>query len=813
MLARGLGLEGTERAAFEAAAVGYAPAGEFPAGGVAVPRTLPRDVTSFTGREHEIAQLTGSVASATAGILAISGMAGIGKTALAVHVAHILAMRFPDGQLFLPLHGHTPGQQPMDPADALASLLLTTGVAATEIPPGLEPRAGLWRDRLAGKRFLLVLDDAASSAQVQPLLPGTAGSLVLVTSRRLLASLEDAYQTRLDTLPTLDAAVLLVRLAGRPGLEPHDPAVGQITTLCGYLPLAIALLARQLHHHPSWTPAALAAELTAAQDRLELMVSERSSVGAAFDLSYRDLPKAEQQLFRRLGLHPGVDIDLYAAAALGGIGLNTARRYLSALYDQYFLTEPTYGRYRLHDLIREHARILVSADPAADRDQALRQLLDYYQYTAGIAAARLAPLHSGQPAAPATMLVKVPHLPDRASALSWARAERADLLACLDYATRTGQDTRVVALTAAVGVLLRHDGPWPEAVIRYATAARAARALGDRQAESGALTDLGVIYRLTGDYPGAAQALEQALEIYRDLGDRGGEATALANLGDLYSQTGDISGAAQVLEQALEIYRDLGDRFGQANALSSLGAAGLLRGDYPSAAQALEQALEIYRDLGDRGGEATALANLGDLYSQTGDISGAAQVLQEALEIYHDLGDRFGQAGALTYLGFIYRLTGDYPGAARSLQEALAIHRDLGDRFGQANALGGLGAVSRLTGDYQSASHNLEQALAIYRDLSARGGEATALNELGALNQILGNLSKADACYQQALDLSRAIGSSWDQAHALAGLGRSALAAGRGLDAQALLRQALEIFLRIGAAEADGVADELQVLA
>ena len=387
LLAGALGLDGPAREQFVAAARGRAPAGEVLAAAAgetgtgsgsaaAASRTLPRDIAAFTGRAGELERLTAGLAGAApgggvVGICAIGGMAGIGKTTLAVHAAHRLAGRFPDGQLFLPLHGHTPGQRPVDPADALASLLLAAGVAAQAIPAGLDARAGCWRDHLAGKKILLVLDDAAGHEQVGPLLPGTAGCLVLVTSRRRLAALEDAAVLSLDTLPPAEAAVLLARLAGRPDLGPADAGVGEITRLCGYLPLAIGMLGRQLAHHPSWTPAGLAADLAAAAvGRLELMAAENLSVAAAFDLSYRDLTAGQRRLFRRLGLHPGPDIDAYAAAALAGTSLAAARRGLEALYGQHLITEPARGRYRLHDLLREHARALAAADDPAARDAA-----------------------------------------------------------------------------------------------------------------------------------------------------------------------------------------------------------------------------------------------------------------------------------------------------------------------------------------------------------------------------------------------------------------------------------------------------------
>jgi tetratricopeptide (TPR) repeat protein len=823
-------------------------------GAPAATRSLPRDISSFTGRQQELDQLAEAAAAAggVVSIHAIGGMAGVGKTAFAVHAAHRLADRFPGGQMFLPLHGHTPGQSPVEPADALASLLLAAGVPAGQIPPGLEARMALWRDRLAERQLLLILDDAASSEQVRPLLPGAGGTLVLVTSRRHLSALDDATAVSLDMLPSSEAAALLVRLAGRTGLSPDDPAVAEITRLCGFLPLAIGMVARQLHHHPAWTAAGQASELASARDRLELMATENLSVAAAFNLSYQDLSEDQQRLFRRLGLHPGADTDAYAAAALDGTDVSVARRGLEALYDQYLLTETSHGRYRLHDLIREHARALADRlDPDSDRSSAIARLLDYYQYTAARADALIA--RQARPApADGTVPAAVPDLDDREQALAWARAERASLLACLDYATGTGQYDRIIALTIGIAGLLRLDGPWTDAITRHESAIQAARYLDDRLGQAGALHDLGVVRRRTGDYPAAAQALEQALDIYRDLGDRLGHANALRELGIVQQMTGDYPGAAQAQEQALDIYRDLGDRLGQAGALRDLATVRLAAGDYPAAAQVLEQALGIYRDLGDRFGQASTLRYLGDVGLETGDYPAAARALEQALGICLDLGDRLGQANALTSLGDVSQLTGDYPAAAQALgqalgiygdlgsrlgqanafhalgdvrrvtgdypaaaqvlEQALGIYRDLGDRLGQANVLSDLGAVRRVTGDYPAAAQDLEQALVIYRDLGNRRGEAATLNQRGTLHRVSDEPAQAQRCHQQALQLARDLASAWDEAHALAGLGRCALAAGQAAQAEDLLRQALEIFQRIGAAEVSDLQTELAAL-
>ena len=489
--------------------------------------SLPPDTAAFTGRNKELDRITAAVtqAAGAGGVVAIDGMPGAGKTALAVHAAHLLRDRFPDWQLFIDLHAHTPGQDAVLPRATLARLLAATGVDARYLPEDTEGRAALWRDRMAGQRALLVLDNAASSAQVTPLLPGGDGCLVLVTSRRHIGDLPGAVVSLLlETLPQDKAREMFVHLALRAADGPAG-AVAELARLAGYLPLAISLLARVYARHPAWTLADLTAETSTS---MLTLAAERNSVAAAFEVSYRYLDPGQQEFFRRLGLHPGATIDAYAGAALADTGLQDASRLLDGLHSEGLLTEAGYRRYGMHDLIRRYVQNRAAADPAADRNRALDRLLDYYQHTAAITEALLA-RQSRTRAAPAPLSPSavIPDLPDRTRALSWARAERADLLACLDHATQTGRHARVAALTSAVAALLLLDGPWTDALTRHATAVQAARHFGDRQDEANAINDLGVVRRWTGDYPGATDNLEEALRIFRDLGYRRGQADAL----------------------------------------------------------------------------------------------------------------------------------------------------------------------------------------------------------------------------------------------------------------------------------------------
>jgi tetratricopeptide (TPR) repeat protein len=823
-------------------------------GGAAATRALPRDISSFTGRAHELDRLAPGAAGAggVIGIYAIDGRAGIGKTAFAVHAAHQLAASFPDGQVFLPLHGHTAGQRPVAPADALASLLLAAGVEARQIPAGLPARTQLWRDRLAGRRLLLVLDDAAGNEQVGPLLPGTESCLVLVTSRRRLTALDETAAVSLDVLPAGQAADLLVRMADRPGLDPGDPVVARIAALCGYLPLALGLLARQLHHRPAGRAADLAAELAAARSRAELTSAGDGSVAAALSLACRDLTAAQQRLLDRLGLYPGTDIDVWAAAALDDCDPATAGRSLAALCDRHLITEPACGRYRWHDLVRDYARARAAAEDPVEADAAVSRLLGYLEHTAATADAVLARHPRPDVAARYLPPAAAPALDSYDQALAWLRAGRADLLACIAHAAGHGLRARLVALTAGLSSLLRMDGPWAESLELCGAAVGAAHELGDQVAEAGArsdlaalrdrtgdyagaaaelehalrlyrgagsqvgeaaaLSELGVARYLTGDAPGALADLERSLELYLALGSRQGEAAALNELGNLRGWGGDLPAASRALARSLELCRELGDRHGEASARGRLGAMRIMAGDFADATTALEESLRLYRELASRGGEAATLSGLAMVRRMTGDYPAAIGAQQRALVLYRELGHQLGEAGSLYDLGICQRMQGDLPAAIRAHERSLEIFRDIGNLVGQSAALNELGVAHTLTGDYPAAALTLAEALEAARGAGRRAGEAEVLNNLGTLRLRTGDPSAALACHRSALDVARAVSSPLEEARALEGAGRCALSAGRAPAAAVGLRQALKIYQRIGAAEAAGLAADLASL-
>ena len=790
---------------------GTARASDYGAAAPQVQASLPPDAAAFIGRSKEMISIRAAVmgAAAPGGVWRStrSGDAWSGQDRTGCARGPLLAGHFPDRQLFIDLHAHTPGHEPVRPEDALARLLAAVGADPQFVPADFDGRAGLWRDRMAGQRVVLVLDNAADSSQVAPLLPGAAGCVVLVTSRRHLGDLPGAVtQVPLDVLPRQEAADMFTRLAPRSTRDADR--VKEVVGLAGFLPLAISLLARLFDQHQSWSLANLADETKA---RLLDVTAESRSIYAAFEVSYQFLDPGRQRFFRLLGVHPGAATDDYAAAALTGTSRSEAAGHLEALYREGVLTETACCRYGMHDLVRRYARDKAASTPA-DSQQAADRLLDYYQHAAALASERLARQTRPGPPPPVPDAFEFPVLEDAGRALAWARAERASLLACLDHAAGTGQHVRVISLTAGLAMVLWRDGPWADAVTRHAAAVDSARRTGDRLGEANALSDQGIVQRLTGEYPGAAKTLRQAMRTYRDLGDQLGQANVLRELGAMRGMTGKFAGAAKTLQKALGIYRDLGDQLGQANALRDLGTVRWLTGEYPGAAEVLQEALDIYRSTGNQHGEANALTDLGGVRQLTGDSPEAARALEQALSIYRAAGNRHGEANALTQLGTVRRETGKYSGAAQALEQALSIYRAAGNRHGEANSLTELGIVRRETGKYPGAAQALEQAMSIWHDLGSRHGEAETLNEQAALYQIRGDLALAQQRHRQAMRLARMISSAHNEARALAGLGRCAIADGNAARAEVLLRRAFQIFQRIGAAEARSVRADLNGL-
>jgi class 3 adenylate cyclase/tetratricopeptide (TPR) repeat protein len=725
----------------------------------AATRTLPRDVSSFTGRETEMARLLADVAAGgrQLGICAIDGMAGAGKTTLAVHAAHMLASSFPDGQFFLSLHAHTPGERPVDPADALASLLMTAGVAAQQIPAGLEARAGQWRDYVAGKSILLLLDDAIGHEQVRPLLPGTPDSLVLITSRRRLTALEDVAVISLDAMQPHEAEVLLARLAGREDLDSEAGLAAEIARLCGYLPLAIGMLASQLRHHPARTAAGLAAEMAAASDRLAILQAENLSVAAAFDLSYADLTGVQQRSFCRLGLVPGHDFDGYAAAALDDTSLESARRQLDALYDHHLITEPAPGRYLLHDLIREHARSLAAANEEDSR-AAVGRLVNYYAHTAAAASKHIATwttLGGRQP--PGRPPASAPQIASSRQASAWLESERPNLHAAAKYAAARAMSGDAISIVTAIGGFLRARGYWDQAADLYRTALAAAREAGDQLGEAGALDELGLLQQITGDYAAATANLARAADLFRDIGDGTGRAYALNHLGLVHQDTGEYKAAEADHRAALASARAAADLLAEAVSLTDLGRVQRFTGDYPSAIASYETAVRMLRSVNSQFDLAVGLIDLGVMRGLAGDYEAGADCERQARDLFRDLGDRLGQAWALDELGLIQQLTEDYDGAAASVSEAIELVRGLGDRRGLAMALNSLGELSVRTSALPQAREHHAEALNIARSIGAPLEEARALEGTGH-TFLPDNPEEASAYLRRALAIYQKLG-------------------------------------------------------
>jgi tetratricopeptide (TPR) repeat protein/transcriptional regulator with XRE-family HTH domain len=655
----------------------------------AAPRQLPAAVADFTGRAAELQRLTQVLDAAAASrpgtviISAIGGMAGVGKTALALYWAHQMAGRFPDGQLYVNLRGFDSSGTPVTASEAIRGFLDALGVAPERVPASLEAQASLYRSLLADRRMLIVLDNACDEQQVRLLRPAAAGTLVLVTSRSQLTGLAAADGARLLSLDVLahgEATELLAARIGSARAAAEPRAVSEIASLSACLPLAVAIAAARAVTRPSLALAALADELRAASGRLDALDAgdPTASVRAVFSWSVRHLSREAARMFRLLGIHPGPDISGAAAAGLAGCDPAEARRALGELARAHLITERIDGRYGLHDLLRAYAAEQGrDADSGRERDAAIGRMLDHYLQTAACAALLLNPSH--EPVVLATPSPDAaPEQPaDHQQALAWFEGEHQVLLAAVTLAAQSGFGVHAWQLAWALVPFLQTRGHWQEWAATQRIALSAATRLGDVAGQAVCSRLLAAAYSDLGNYDESARLFTESLTRYQRLGNRLGEAKVQHNLAVLAEGQGRYADVLGHTEKALGLYQALGDKASEAAALNNVGWTYGLLGDYEQARAFCRQALALCTEVGHHLLEGYVWDSLGYAEHHTGNLGEAAACYQRALSLHRETGDRFTEAESLTHLGETCQAAGELAQARRAWQEALAIFDDL----------------------------------------------------------------------------------------------------------------------------------------
>jgi tetratricopeptide (TPR) repeat protein/transcriptional regulator with XRE-family HTH domain len=739
----------------------------------AVPRQLPHAVSDFVGRERELELLTDHARTADGLVCAVTGTAGVGKTALAVRWAREVSGSFPDGQLFVNLRGYDPGQ-PVPAADALAGFLRAVGVPGRDIPSGSDERAALYRSLLSGRRMLVMLDNAGSAEQVRPLLPGAPGCVTLVTSRDALPGLvarDGATRVDLARLPLTDAVSLLGALLG-PRTDADPVAAEALAVECSRLPLALRVAAELAAAYPVMTVADLARELADEQRRLDLLDAggdPRAGVSAVFSWSYRLLDLASARAFRLLGLDPSAEFDCYAVAALTGTPLEDARHLLDRLARTHLVERTRPDRAGMHDLLRGYARRLAAEDTEAEQRAALTRLFDHYLHTAARAMNTLFPAERHRRPAIPSPASPVPPVTEPVSARAWLDAERAALTAIAAYMVGNGWPGHTIRLSRTLFRYLEVGGHYPEIRTIHGYAHRAARDTADRAAEAQIAHDLAVVDLHLGRYQQAIVLIQRARRLCREEGDQIGQARALSNLGIARLQQGHYRPAITSLRRALTLYRQAGDLFGEARALNNLGLIELRQGRYQLAGRRLDSALALHRQIGDQANETNCLANLGVVELRQG---------------------RREQAAAW-------------------LEQALLLSQQIGEPISEAYSLANLGIVNLRQGRHQQAVSRLRQALTLSRECGERSVEAEALNGLGEAQLVAGRPGDSRTEHATALSLACQIGELYEQARAHYGLAASYRATGDTRRALRHWQQALALYARLACPEADDVRSQL----
>jgi DNA-binding SARP family transcriptional activator/Tfp pilus assembly protein PilF len=656
-----------------------------------VPAQLPHSMPGFSGRQIEIGRLNQLLpgpdtnACRTIVITAIAGTAGVGKTALAVHWAHQIRDRFPDGQLYVNLRGFDPAGPAMEPAEAIRAFLDAFAMPPDRIPPDLDAQAALYRTLLADRRVLIVLDNARDADQVRPLLPGTPSSFVIVTSRNQLLSLvaaNGAQPIAVDLLSPGEARRLLIHRLGEQRVDAEPAAADDIIASCACLPLALSIVSARAAVNVSLQLAELAEELRESRGALQAFDcgDTRTNLRAVFSWSYQALSPPAARLFRLLGLHAGPDIGLPAAASLIGGPPTLTRALLVELANAHLLTGLDHGRYAFHDLLRAYAIELAEAhDVAADRSAAVRQVLDHYLRTAYHADELLRPSRDDVISlVPSSQLASPESLRDHRAALRWFAAEHEVLLAALRKAANEGFDAHTWQLAWALTSFFDRSGHWHEAVGFQRIALAAADRLNDRHAQAKTRGCLAYTATRLGRYGEARADLLLALELYQALGDQPGQAHTHHSLAWVFDREGRYQEAMSHAQQAFELFQAAGHVKGQARALNAVGWFHVQLGNHEAGLLHCQGALDLHKEIDDQFGLAETLHSVASAYQHLGRHPEAVAHYRQALSLCREFGDRSQEADTLACLGDTHLSGGDPVAAREAWQLALAILGELG---------------------------------------------------------------------------------------------------------------------------------------
>lgn len=649
-------------------------------------RQLPPDISEFTGRESELTLLREQLPRAddvgTAIVIsAIEGMAGVGKTRLAVHLAHqlVAAGRYADCQLYVDLRGHAE-QPPADPATVLASFLQLLGVPGSQIPQDLDARAALYRDQLHDEQALILLDNAATEDQIRPLLPASPTNLTLVTSRRSLA-VDGAASIQLDVFTWTEAEALLEHIAGAHRVMAEPEATRQVIDLCGRLPLAVALAGRRLQTRPQWSLGDLAARLEETGARLDELTAGRRQLRAVFDLSYQALSPDLAAVFRLLGLHPGDDFTVESAAPLTDHPPRDTRRLLDQLVDEHLLTMSSFDRYRLHDLLRDYATEQFTHGSEREARDAIQRLLQWYLYAADTAAQMLFPHLADITLDDAERPGRLPVFRTEEDAFRWLTAEHSNLMAAATSALEHGFFHIAWQLPIVLKHYLERRSMFDDSINMSRLGLTAARRAGDQAGEASALGLLGMAYGQLDDTERSVDYLAQALLIRRALGgdeSRRSEARILNNLGVAYGRRQEFNEALRCLREALNLSRSFGDHYLETRVLSNLGLTHTRLNQPAEAIEALSEVLEVSQRSNDPVGMVAALHNLGEALLRAGEPGDAISYLRRALDIYRHKHFRLYEAEVLNMLGEAFQETHQPDEALGCWNQALAILDQVG---------------------------------------------------------------------------------------------------------------------------------------